>query len=533
MTEETASRKRRQPTADSGCPLPDYEDSDSSDDGWTTGGWKEVQKRSREPSVSTAVSGDDQAVSASSSPPSTIPPPPNLRLPVAPQQNASKDEPDQFPDTDVVLMDASTHAKRGVKIRRISPKDRIVENISVMESGRVEPIRAQPSDKFEERGEPVRYDGVFLEDEPFFEEDPDRDLIISMDRHRFLDDEVIEQYCEPQNDVVPSPQLAQPRYPGLNFQSLLKRPDDVIFASHRANFGNRRGYELHKPLGCIYEPGTRQWIITDTTSNNIRFFDTREKMNGTRLHLGDGKDGLCYPSAIALLDAGESFAVLDNSGIWQYDMRNEQFLRPVIFPGAGYRRTNDYRGLAVTMDRKYATIRSAGLQSKIFLYSTKGTDEVVAEIEYSVPYLGKRPNPSFLDTCRNRLCITDLGTGAFTVYKYSKHNKVRTLTPVVQLRCQADARRRDGKFEYISGVRLDENNEMWICDASGYSVQWLDKDGGFRSRLRFDDDFCYTSGFAVNTADRQLLACDRRNSMARLYDLSSESVAALRRMRRD
>lgn len=34
---------------------------------------------------------------------------------------------------------------------------------------------------------------------------------------------------------------------------------------------------------------------------------------------------------------------------------------------------------------------------------------MVAEIEYSVPYLGKRPNPSFLDTCRNRLCITDLG----------------------------------------------------------------------------------------------------------------------------
>lgn len=80
------------------------------------------------------------------------------------------------------------------------------------------------------------------------------------------------------------------------------------------------------------------------TSVQIRFFDTREKMNGTRLHLGDGKDGLCYPSAIALLDAGESFAVLDNSGIWQYDMRNEQFLRPVIFPGNSYRRTNDYRG---------------------------------------------------------------------------------------------------------------------------------------------------------------------------------------------
>lgn len=39
------------------------------------------------------------------------------------------------------MMDASAHAKRGVKIRRVLPKDRIMENISVMESGRVEPIR--------------------------------------------------------------------------------------------------------------------------------------------------------------------------------------------------------------------------------------------------------------------------------------------------------------------------------------------------------------------------------------------------------
>lgn len=65
------------------------------------------------------------------------------------------------------------------------------------------------------------------------------------------------------------------------------------------------------------------------------------------------------------------------------------------------------------------------------------------------------------------------------------------------------------------------------------SFQWLDKNGAFRSRIRFDDRFCYASGFAVNTVDRQLLACDRRNSMARLYDLSAVSAAELRRMRLD
>ncbi|KAH7700970.1 hypothetical protein AAVH_31906, partial [Aphelenchoides avenae] len=171
-------------------------------------------------------------------------------------------------------------------------------------------------------------------------------------------------------DIKPPPMNF---FPPLNFRSLLRDPTDVIYAKHKRNFGDRAGYELNRPLGCIYEAVTKQWIVTDTASNNIRFFDTRTKENGTRLNLQDAGDTLRYPSALAVYEPGQKFVVLDEQGIWLYDMRNEQFIRPVIFdptPYFGY-----HRGLSVTVDKKLVTATCAGRQSKILMYSANEADK--------------------------------------------------------------------------------------------------------------------------------------------------------------
>ncbi|KAH7725693.1 hypothetical protein AAVH_06535 [Aphelenchoides avenae] len=297
----------------------------------------------------------------------------------------------------------------------------------------------------------------------------------------------------------------------------LKQSQDVITAKRSELFGN-----LHGPLGCIYEPGTKQWIVTDTDANNVRLFDPRDNKGGLRVW--QDNDVIRHPSALALLEAGQSFVVLDNNGIWEHDLRNQQLVQRVAFsPGGG--RMGEYRGLVVTADHELVTTRRTREGTKILVFSNEASAEVVAEINYEVPRTpGSRgPNPCFMDCMQDRICITDLGTGGLTVYQYEKQAGARrTMTPVVQLMCKAEGGgRQDGKFQFISGVRLDENAEMWVCDAQGFSIQWLDQQGHFRSRLHFDDGFCYCSGFALNVADSQLLACDRKRNVAKLYDINS------------
>ncbi|KAH7666435.1 hypothetical protein AAVH_43203 [Aphelenchoides avenae] len=46
----------------------------------------------------------------------------------------------------------------------------------------------------------------------------------------------------------------------FTFRSFQANPRDVIMAKHLTNFGKktRTGTELESPLGCLYEPGSRQ-----------------------------------------------------------------------------------------------------------------------------------------------------------------------------------------------------------------------------------------------------------------------------------
>lgn len=316
----------------------------------------------------------------------------------------------------------------------------------------------------------------------------------------------------------------------FTFRSFQANPRDVIMAKHLTNFGKktRTGTELESPLGCLYEPGSRQWIVTSDTSEagNVRFFDARGGL--TQSHVAVADSPLMKPSALALLEAGRSFAVLDKRGIWTYDLRNKKFLESVTLQGP-------YRGLGVTDDRHFVTVRCSGVNSKICLCSSAEAKNVIVELPYNMPYLGRPrkdgkgasgPQPSFLDCRNNRICVTDLGTGSFTVYSLEKRGARPHLTTVMQKQCLAPEKGStvDGTFKYISGVKLDDNGEIWICDATGRSIQWLDKDGKFISRLRFSDGFCYTSNFALNTEDKQLLASARHDNIAKLYDLGSQSA---------
>jgi hypothetical protein len=129
-----------------------------------------------------------------------------------------------------------------------------------------------------------------------------------------------------------------------------------------------------------------------------------------------------------------------------------------------------------------------------------------------------------MDSNKNRIAVTDLGTNTFTVYRYSKHMHQRSLEPVVHAQRQGSG---NGLFGYISGVRIDEYGEMWVCDAINQKLQWLDRNGTFKMRIEVDDSFAYASNFAVNTVDKELLVCDRKRSNARLYELGSMKTLAI------
>lgn len=100
------------------------------------------------------------------------------------------------------------------------------------------------------------------------------------------------------------------------------------------------------------------------------------------------------PSAISVLEPGQSYAVLDYHGIWEYDARNGGATQRVSFAkkdgkylsGAAGKKCfegNNARpyvsGLAVTADREFATFRQAGLKQKIVLYASNELDKVGQE----------------------------------------------------------------------------------------------------------------------------------------------------------
>ncbi|KAH7697067.1 hypothetical protein AAVH_35853 [Aphelenchoides avenae] len=62
---------------------------------------------------------------------------------------------------------------------------------------------------------------------------------------------------------------------------------------------------------------------------------------------------------------------------------------------------------------------------------------------------------------------------------------------------------------------------MWICDANRRCLKWFDQEGNFKSTIDFSDSFAYASSFDVCTSDREMLVCDRRDSIVKLYDLTS------------
>lgn len=73
----------------------------------------------------------------------------------------------------------------------------------------------------------------------------------------------------------------------------------------------------------------------------------------------------------------------------------------------------------------------------------------------------------------SKLVAIRLGTGSFTVYSLEKRGARPHLTTVLQKQCLSSDKggTADGTFKYISGVKLDDNSEMWICDATGRSIQ--------------------------------------------------------------
>lgn len=95
-----------------------------------------------------------------------------------------------------------------------------------------------------------------------------------------------------------------------------------------------------------------------------------------------------------MLEPGQSYAVLDYHGIWEYDARIGGATQHVSFTkksgkylaGAQgkecFERSEAYPhilGLAVTADREFATFRQAGLKKKIVLYASTEPDKVGTE----------------------------------------------------------------------------------------------------------------------------------------------------------
>ncbi|WKY06877.1 hypothetical protein Q1695_006786 [Nippostrongylus brasiliensis] len=211
------------------------------------------------------------------------------------------------------------------------------------------------------------------------------------------------------------------------------------------------GKKLNRPLGVTFDEALEQWIVADTENNRVVMAPSGETLTSAQM---------IAPCAVAVIEPGHSFAVLTKYDIRIMYHRKDEWDLVVNHSGCA-------RGLAITDSGNLLTMEKIKGYWNINVYEAKNR----ATLVNSCPY-PKTPNglPSFLDVHRDFVIITDLGTQSIMRFSIELGSDKMGFQECV---CLGTGPTNRGHIEikYISGVFIDDDQNILVADAKGRSLQ--------------------------------------------------------------
>ncbi|KAK6022473.1 NHL repeat protein, partial [Ostertagia ostertagi] len=260
---------------------------------------------------------------------------------------------------------------------------------------------------------------------------------------------------------------------------------------------NCDGKRLNRPLGVTFDEALEQWLVADTGNDRVVLAPSGIVLTSSRM---------LAPCAVAVLEPGFSFAVLT-----KYDIRimyHNKKESDVVITHSG-----SARGLALTPRKNFLILEKIKGFWNICIYEGKPR----ATLVNSAPY----PNienglPSFLDVHRDLLIITDLG--AQSLVRFSIDVKTEKLKFEESVFLGAGPKNRGHiEIKYISGVFIDNDENVLVADAKGHSLQVFTSRGIFLHAIKVvSGGLPYISGIWVNR-NGFIGACARAETNGGLY----------------
>ncbi|VDL76990.1 unnamed protein product [Nippostrongylus brasiliensis] len=280
------------------------------------------------------------------------------------------------------------------------------------------------------------------------------------------------------------------------------------------------GKKLNRPLGVTFDEALEQWIVADTENNRVVMAPSGETLTSAQM---------IAPCAVAVIEPGHSFAVLtkydirimyhrkdewdlvvNHSGLLDSEPRIKRLTLKQLFEVV-------YKiGLAITDSGNLLTMEKIKGYWNINVYEAKNR----ATLVNSCPY-PKTPNglPSFLDVHRGFVIITDLGTQSIMRFSIELGSDKMGFQECV---CLGTGPTNRGHIEikYISGVFIDDDQNILVADAKGRSLQagfMFNNRGIFLHAIKVTNGALpYISGIWVNKSGL-IGACARAETNGGLY----------------
>ncbi|VDO83724.1 unnamed protein product [Heligmosomoides polygyrus] len=256
------------------------------------------------------------------------------------------------------------------------------------------------------------------------------------------------------------------------------------------------GKRLNRPLGVTYDELLEQWIVADTENNRIVVSPVGNILTSPKM-MG--------PCAVCVIVPGHSFAVLTKFDIriMYHDRKDSD----VVVNHSGYA-----RGLALTPKGHLVTLERVKGYWNINVYECKAGALLVNATPY--PKISTEL-PSFMDIHRDLLIITDLGTQSIMRFTVGSDSKMMFQECV----CVGEGPTNRGHIEikYVSGVFIDDDENILVADAKGHSLQVFNSKGIFLHAIKVvNGALPYISGIWVNR-NGFIAVCARAEKNGGLY----------------
>ncbi|KAK5971326.1 hypothetical protein GCK32_000713 [Trichostrongylus colubriformis] len=294
-----------------------------------------------------------------------------------------------------------------------------------------------------------------------------------------------------------APSSCLPDRDRIRLTEFIKPYDGIRVSLTGSPSKNCDGKRLNRPLGVTYDEALEQWIVADTGNDRVVLAPSGTVVTSPKM---------LAPCAVVVVEPGFSFAVLT-----KYDIRimyyNKKGADLVI------NHSGSARGLALTPRRNFLILEKIKGFWNICVYEGKPN----ATLVNSAPY-PKIENslPSFLDVHRDLLIITDLGSQSLVrFYIDAKTDKLK-LDDHFYL--GKDPKNRGHiEIKYISGVFIDNDENILVADAKGRTLQMFTSRGIFLHAIKVvSGGLPYISGIWVNR-NGYIGACARAETNGGLY----------------